>query len=141
MPSIALAVFAEQCLDEFRIGSHLVFVAIISVDKDYQVGGLQFHLRSLVVAGRGSYTADLVTIDGQSLDVDCASSDAFVGFAGFSYAEAEGIALKLVGVKATDAVAIDNAGEVDQIYQGVDLVQCLALQHTAYQSFRGRTVA
>ena len=33
------------------------------------MGGLQLHLRSLVIAGWGSYTANLVAIDGQSFDV------------------------------------------------------------------------
>ena len=32
MPSIALTIFAEQCLDKFRIGSYLVFITVISID-------------------------------------------------------------------------------------------------------------
>lgn len=50
--SVAFAVFAQEPLDERRIVAHPLFVAVIAIDEDDQVGGMEIYfVRSLSLVG------------------------------------------------------------------------------------------
>lgn len=53
--SVGLAVFAQQLLDVFRIFSDPLLVAVIAIDEDYEVMGVEVYLCALVVGGRRAY--------------------------------------------------------------------------------------
>ena len=105
------------------------------------MGGAEGHLRPFMVAGGCAHTSLGITIDGQSCDVEHTTSDAFIRFSLPTYTQGEGVAHELVGIEASDAVAIGDRGEVDEVYEGVDLVQFLALQHPPDELFAGWTVS
>ena len=117
-----MAVFAEEGLYVFRILGDTLDVAVVAIDEDYEMGGGELHLGALVVAGGCADTSLCITIDGKSVDVYHTSSDAFIWFSFAPYAECQGIANKLVCIKAAYAIAIGDRGEVDKIYEGVTLV-------------------
>ncbi len=135
-----MAVFADEVLDEPDVGGDALAVAVVAVDEDDEVGGLEGHLRALVVAGGGADASLGVAVDGQSGDVEHASADAFVGFALAADAEGERVADELVGIEAADAVAEGDGGEVDEVDEGINLIQLLALQHAADELLAGGTV-
>ena len=105
------------------------------------MGGLERHLRTLVVAGGRADAALGIPIDGQACDVEHAAPDALVGLSLTPHSQGEGVAHELVGIEAADTVAVGDAGEVDEIDEGVDLIEFLALQHTTDELLTGRTVA
>ena len=78
--SVAFAVFAQEPLDERRIVAHPLFVAVIAIDEDDQVGGMEIYFCALVVACWSAHAAHFVTIDRQPVDVDDAASDSLVRF-------------------------------------------------------------
>ena len=82
-----MAILLQKFDDEFGILADVLFVSVISVDENHQVSGVATHLGSLVIAGWSSHTTYLVTVNRQTFDVDHASADAFVWFAGFAYAQ------------------------------------------------------
>ena len=79
--SVAVAVSAEQVLDILCIFPYPLLITVITVDEYYEMMGGWGDLGALVVAGRGAYSADGITIYGQSLYIEHAASDAFVWFA------------------------------------------------------------
>ena len=125
--SVALAIFLEELLDEFSILTYMLFVTIISIDEDYEVRGVYGHLGALVVAGRCPHTTSLVSVNRQSLDIDHTSSDTFIWFTCLAYTQSQGVSIEFVGIKATDAISVGDTCQVHQIYQGVYLVEILAL--------------
>ena len=122
----------QEFLDVTGTGVDVLAVAVIAVDDGEETGCLQGKLGALVVAGGCAYSAEGVTIDGQTGDVEGAAANAFVGFTFLTDAEGEGGHwcpcgrtaghTDLVGIKASDAVTVGNAGEVDEIHQGVHLI-------------------
>ena len=94
-----------------------------------------------MVAGRCAHTTLGITIDRQSGYVEHASSYAFVGLSLTTHTQGKRIPHKLIGIEASDAVAIGDRGEVDQIDEGVYLIQLLALKHATDKLFAGRTIA
>ena len=105
------------------------------------MSGLEGDFRALMVAGGRPHPTLCVAVDGQPLDVEHAAADALVRLAGTTDAEGERVAHELVGIKAADAVAVGDGGQVDEVNEGVNLVQLLALQHAAYELLAGRTIA
>ena len=83
--SIALAILLQKLDDVLGILANMLFVSIISVDENRQVGGVAIHLGSLVVAGWGSHATYLVSVNRQTFDVDHASANTLVGFACLAY--------------------------------------------------------
>ena len=138
---IAVAVFSEKGLYVFGILGDALPVAVIAVDEDYEVGGGELHLSALVVAGGCSDASLCITIYWQPVDVYHAAPYAFIGFSFASYAECQCVANKLVGIEAANAVAVCDGGEIDEVNEGVALIEFLALQHAAYEGFGGRTIA
>jgi hypothetical protein len=67
--TIALAVFAQEVLDKVGIGQHAFFLAIVTIDEYYQVGGVERDFCAFMVAGRRAYTAFCIAINGQTSDV------------------------------------------------------------------------
>ena len=49
--SITLAIFLQKLDNVFGILANVLFVSVISVDENHQMGGFNTHLGSLVVAG------------------------------------------------------------------------------------------
>ena len=135
-----MAVFAQEVLDETGVVEYALLVAVVAVDEYHEVGGGERHLGALVVAGGGADATEGIAVDGQAGDVEHAATDAFVGLALAADAERQGVAHELVGIEAADAVAEGDAGQVDEVDEGVDLVEFLALQHTADKLFAGGTV-
>ncbi len=76
--SIALAILLQKLDDVLSILANMLFVSIISVDENHQVGSVAIHLRSLIVAGWSSHTTDIVSVNRQTFDVDYASADALM---------------------------------------------------------------
>ena len=138
---LGLAIFRDEAQDELSVLADAVFVAVVSVDEYGEAGGLQGDLRALVVAGGSAHAADGVAIDGQSLDVDCASANAFVRLAGAPDAQRERVAHELRGVESADGVAKADAGQIDEIYEGVDLIEGFALQHAADEGLGSGSIA
>ena len=101
--AVALAVAAQQVLDEAGIIDDTLFLAVVAVDEYHEVGGVDGHLRALVVAGGCTYAALCVAIDGQSCDVEHAAPDAFVGFAFAPDTQCQSVAHELIGIEAADA--------------------------------------
>ena len=130
--SVAEAVY--KLYDKLGSGAHGLLVAVVAVDECHEVARLKPHLRALIVAGGCSHASSVVAIDGQSSDVEHAAADAFVWFALASHAECQRVAVELVAVKASDAVAILYACEVYQVYQCVYLVQFLAFINSVAKS-------
>ena len=135
-----MAVFSDEVLDELGIGGDAVAVAVVAVDEDDEVGGLKRHLRALVVAGGGADSSLGIAVDGEPGDVEHASADALVGFALAADTEGEGITDELIGIEAADAVAEGDGGEVDEVDEGINLIQLLALQHATDELFAGGAV-
>ena len=79
--SIALAILLQKLDDVLSILANMLFVSIISVDENHQVGSVAIHLGSLIVTGWSSHTTDIVSVNRQAFDVDYASADALVWFA------------------------------------------------------------
>ena len=77
---MAFAVFLQKVQDELGILAHVLFISIISVDENHQMGRVNSHLCALVVAGRSSYAANLVPINRKTFDIDHTSADTFVRF-------------------------------------------------------------
>ena len=71
-------------------------VAVVAVDEDEQMAGLEVDLGAFVVAGRCAHAALCIAVDGESVDVDHAASDAFVGLSFASDAQCQRVAHKLV---------------------------------------------
>ncbi len=113
----------------------MLFVSVVAVDENHQVGGVDIHLGSLVVAGWSSYATYLVSVNRQTFYINHASSYSFVWLAGFAYAQRKSIAFKLVCIKSADAVAVGYARQVHQIHQRISLVEFLALEHSADKGF------
>ena len=97
--------------------------------------GAETYLGALVVAGRSAHPALGIAVNRQSFYVDHASAYSLVWFSGFAYAQGKRVALELVGIKSTDAVSVSYTCKVYEVYQGVYLVECLALQHSSYEGF------
>ena len=99
------------------------------------------HSRGHAVRCRRCADAALtVAIDRQTLDVDDAAPDAFIGFALATDAQRQRVAHEAVGIEAANAIAIDNRSEVHQVHQRVALIEFLALQHPADECLRCRTI-
>ena len=111
--AVTLCVFAQQVLDEAGIVSDTLFIAVVTVDEHHEMGGAEGHFRPFVVAGGCAHTSLGITIDGQSCDIEHTTSDAFIRFSLPTYTQGEGVAHELVGIEASDAVAIGDGGEVD----------------------------
>ena len=139
--SVAMTVALQQLLDVAGIVADAVATAVVAVDEHHEVARLEGNLGTLVVAGGRAYPTLLVAIDGQAVDVDHAAANALVGFSLAADAEGQCVAHELGGVEAANAVAIDDGGEVDEVDEGVNLIECLALQDTAYECLGGRSVA
>ena len=139
--AVAQAVLLQQRLDVAGIVGDTVTIAVIAVDEDEEATGGEVYLGALVVTGGGAYPTLGVTIDGQSMDVDHAAADAFVGLSLTADAEGQGVAHELGGVEAANAVAIGDGGQVDEVDQRVNLVEGLALQDAAYQGLGGGAIA
>ena len=94
-----------------------------------------------MVAGGCAHSALGVAVDREPFDVDDAPSDTLVRLVLSPYAERQGVAHELVGIEASDAVSEDDGGEVHQVYEGVALVELLALQHAANEALGGGTIS
>ena len=121
--------------------SDAVAVAVVAVDEDEQMARVDVNLGALVVAGGCANTALSIAVDGESVNVDHAATDAFVGLAFTPDAQRQRVAHKLVGIKAANAVAKGDGCQIDEVDKGVDLVELLALQHASDECLGGRTVA
>ena len=62
-PAIALAVFAEQLLYKLGIGDDMLAVAVVTIDKHYEMSGGEGELSALMVACGGSHTTYGIAID------------------------------------------------------------------------------
>ena len=136
-----MAVFPEQLLDETGVLRDALFVAVIAIDEDDEVSGLDGHLRALIVAGGSTYTALGIAIDGEPGDVEHPSPDAFIGLTFTAYTECQCVAHELIGIEASDAVAVCDGCKIDEVDEGVDLIEFLALQHAADELLAGWTIA
>lgn len=85
--SIALTVFFEQRLYVFGIGTHLLLVSIIAINKHHKMRGVWHHLGALIVAGWRSNASQTVSVYRQSLDIDVSSSYSLVRFTGLANAQ------------------------------------------------------
>ena len=65
------------------------------------------------------------------MDIDHATAYAFIGFALTAYTKCQGVTHKLVGIETTDAVAKGDRGKIDKVDEGVNLIECLPLEHAA----------
>ena len=129
--AVALAVFADEALDELGILADALLVAVVAVDEYHEVGGAEGHLGTLVVAGRGPYPTLCVAVDRETGNVEHAAANALVGLTLAAHAEGQRVAHELVGIEAADAIAKGYRSEVHQVYQGVNLVEFLALLHAS----------
>ena len=78
--AVALGVAAQELLDVLGILDDALLVAVVAVDEHDQMAGVERHLGAFVVAGGGAYATQGIAIDGEAVDVDLATSDAFVRF-------------------------------------------------------------
>ena len=115
-------------------------IAVISVYEYKSMGCLHRHLGALVVAGGSAYPTLCITIHRQSCNVEHPSAYTFVWFAFLSNAQCQGVAYKLIGIKAANAVAVGNARKIDKVNKRVYLIQLLALHHAAYKCLCCRSV-
>ena len=136
-----MAVFAEKVEDVLGILCNTVSIAVVAVDEDEQMTRVEVYLGALVVAGGCADTTLCITVDGQSLDIDHAASNAFVGFSFASNAQCQRIAHELVSIEASDAIAVGNGRQIDEVDEGIDLIELFALQHASDKCLRGRTIA
>ena len=104
--AVALTVFAKEILDETGIVEYALLIAVVAVDEDYEMGGLEGHLGALIVAGGSADSSLGITIYRKSGNVEHASADAFVRLSLLANAEGEGIAHELVCIEASDAVTV-----------------------------------
>lgn len=141
MAAVALAVAGKEGEDVVGVGFHLIAVAVVTIDEDEQVASLEVDFGAFVVAGGSAYPTERITIDGETLDVDESSANAFVGFTFTTDAKGEGIAYELGGIETADAVAVCHRSEVDEVNQCVYLVEGFALQDTSDEGFGSRTIA
>ena len=51
------------------------------------------------------------------------------------------LAHELIGIEASDAVAVCDGCKIDEVDEGVDLIEFLALQHAADELLAGWTIA
>ena len=89
---------------------HARAVAVVTVYDEEQMGGGGRKHGACAVAGGGGHAAAGIAIERQTLDVERAAPDAFVGFFGTPDAERELFALNAVG--------IEQAGRRAQLAQG-----------------------
>ena len=136
-----LAVFAEEGEDVLGVFNDALFVAIVAVDEYDEVGGGEFHLGAFVVAGGCAYPTLCITIHRQTMDIDHASSDAFVGLALTANAQRQCVANKLIGIESANAVAVGNRSQIDEIDERIYLIERLALEHPSDECLRGRAIA
>ena len=136
-----LAVFAEEGEDVLGVFNDALFVAIVAVDEYDEVGGGEFHFCSLIVAGGCAYPTLCIAIHRQTMDIDHASSDAFVGLALTANAQRQCVANKLIGIEAANAVAVGDGSQIDEIDERIYLIERLALEHPSDERLRGRTIA
>ena len=58
-----LAVFLKEVLNETGVIGYTLAITIVAVDEDDEVGGLEGHLRALMVAGGSAHSALRIAID------------------------------------------------------------------------------
>ena len=138
--SITLTILTEQGLNVFGILAYTLTIAVVTINENHKMAGVKCHLCALIIASGCANPTLSIAIDRKSVNIDESATDAFVRFALASNTQCKCIAHKTVGIKTTNAVAISNRCEVDQIYQRILLIEFLALQHPAYQGFRCRTI-
>ena len=136
-----MAVFAEELQDVAGVFGNTVPIAVVTIDEDKQTSGVEINLSAFVVTGRCADTTLSIAVDRQAMDVNHAATDTLVGFTFASDAECQRITNELIGIKAAYAITIGNGCQVDEVDEGVDLIEFLTLQHTSDKSFRGRTIA
>ena len=62
--AVALAIFAEQSLNVFRVFPDPLFIAIVAIDEHNQMAGVERHLSPFIVACRSAHTSLRIAIDG-----------------------------------------------------------------------------
>ena len=110
-----VGVALEELGYELGTGSGVFGIAIIAVDEAEGMPCVEGEFCSLVVGCGSANASYFITIDRHSLDIESSSSDAFVGFVLTAYSQREDIALNLIAIKASDAVAIAYGGEINEV--------------------------
>lgn len=125
--AVAIGVTAQQVLNVAGIVHDSLGIAVVAVDKHDKTSGGESNLRALVVAGGCAYPTLTVAIDRQTGYIDGAAPDAFVGLSLAAYAQRERIADKVGRIETADAVAIGDRSQIDEVNEGVNLIELLAL--------------
>ena len=132
---VALGVCRHQMLQIEGAGSHVRFVAVVSVHQEEHSPRVEPNLGAFVVARRRTDATRAVAVDGQSGHVARAASAAFLRFALTAHSQGQTIAFNAVKVESADAVTVTNRCQIAQVDQCVDAVQAFPLQRTPYEGF------
>lgn len=135
-----MAIFLYQLLYILSVCPHLALIAVVTIDEHHEMCRLKGYLRALVVRRGRAHSTFAVAVDRKAGNVYHASPDALVWLAFTANAERQGVALKLVGIEASDAVTVGYAREIHQIDKRVYLVKALARELTTDKSLGGRTI-
>ena len=103
-------------------------------------GGGRKHGARAVAGGRGHAAAG-IAIERQTLDVERAAADAFVGFFGTPDAERELFAFNAVGIEQAGGVTGGDGDEVAEVDQRIYRIERLALEDAARQLLAGGAIA
>ena len=133
--SVAVGILAQKLLDVFGILADTLLVAVVAVNENHQMTGVNSHLRTLMVAGGSANTTQGITVHGESFDIYHATTNALVRLSFTANTQSERVALELVSIEPANAVAIGDAGQVDKVNKRVALVEFFPLKQTAYQRF------
>ena len=125
------AILLQELLYKGRRIPYVLLIAVISVDKYEQLRGAEVHLCALIVGCGCTNASHLIAVDGQARNVEGPSSDTLVRLALSANAQGERGAHHFVGIKSAHAISKLDAGQIDQIYQRVNLIELLALEHPA----------
>ena len=96
--------------------------------------GVDVDFCPFIVAGGSPYTTVCITINWQALNIYGATANSLVRFSSTANAQSEGVAMKLVSIKTSDAVTVGDARQIDKINESINLVKLLPLKHTTDES-------
>ncbi len=138
---LRFGIVAKEPDGEVDGGLQLVGAAIVAIDEHEEMGCVEPHHGAGAVAGGGGEGACFIAIDGKAIDVERAAADGFVGFGGATEGELNVGAYDLVGIEGCGAVVGEEGNEIDEVDDGVDCIEVLALHDAADELFAGGTVA
>ena len=144
LSTIGVGKAAQKILKEVGTGESVLTIAVVAIDDGEKMGGVEAEFSALVVAGGSANASKGIAVDRETSDVEGATPNAFVGFAFATDSKGQGnvrIGRNLIGIKTTYTVAVGDAGEVDEVYEGIDAIEFLALKCTSDKGFSTGAIA